>query len=120
MIMLTLLVLAIFNLSAKGKLQLIVSYSIKTLSIYSVSIQTILTIPFLTVFYSAIYCNESSQLSGGFNCYESIYYLHFTIGVNGARRNTLTTKIVGLILFICLLIFFTLFQVDVNPASSSP
>jgi len=61
--MFNLLIISIFYINSKGKVQIIVSYSINILSVYGVLIQTVLTIPFFTSFFTAIYCNNDSPLS---------------------------------------------------------
>lgn len=92
----------------KKKTSTFTTYSIKFLSLYAVLVQTILTIPFAEVFYTSFYCQDGDSIHGTTECYSGLYFLYLAIGI------------IGFILYLTLIILYSLLYADINPSSTIP
>lgn len=92
----------------KKKGSTFLTYTLKVLGLYMVVNNTILGIPFLNVFYSALYCQDDDKIHDSITCYSGIYWLHLAIGV------------IGLVLFLGVTLLVQTLFIERNPFSSIP
>eukprot|EP01016_Furgasonia_blochmanni_P007672 TRINITY_DN13074_c0_g1_i1.p1 TRINITY_DN13074_c0_g1~~TRINITY_DN13074_c0_g1_i1.p1 ORF type:complete len:387 (-),score=108.36 TRINITY_DN13074_c0_g1_i1:34-1131(-) len=92
---------------SKKKSSTVLTYSIKLLSLYTLLICTVATIPLFDIFLTTIYCKTNFVVDVS-QCYSGIYYLHFIIAI------------FGLLILLIFSITFTLLYVDLNPNSTIP
>ncbi|EAR83935.1 PAS domain S-box protein (macronuclear) [Tetrahymena thermophila SB210] len=84
------------------------SYVTKLLSIYGILINTIAFIPFFNIFIQTLYCSTSIQTGQNLNCYNGIYFVHFSLAV------------LGMILLLLFTVLFLRLYIDLNPCSTLP
>lgn len=75
---------------------------------YAVLIITISTIPIYNIFIAVIFCFDDSRIPISMNCYEGVYFIHFTVAL------------IGLMVFLAIAIIISLFYIDTNLASKLP
>jgi len=93
---------------SRKKTSTILTYSIKIFSFFALLMNTILTIPFFSIFLSALICFDDDKIHGNTSCYSGIYFLHFVFGL------------VGLLIQIFFALLFNLLFIDLNPYSNIP
>jgi len=101
--------LAICVFSVKGRClneTSVTKSAIKVLAIFSVLINTVLTIPLYTSFENVIFCNKNSPLNNGIDCYK------------GSNIINMLVAIIGIILLTTFSIIINQIMIEINPNST--
>ena len=93
---------------SKRKTSTVLTYSLKTLSVYGLVINSLLIMPTFQMFVSIIICNSSDTIKRGNACYSGFYFFHFAVGI------------IGFIISFVVSLTFTLLYIELNPYSPIP
>lgn len=78
------------------------------MSLFSIILNTIFTLPFYNIFLASLYCRSDSKAGAELNCYSGIQILHLCVAA------------IGIVLLLFFNITITLLYFDLNPKSKFP
>lgn len=93
---------------SKRKTSTVLTYSLKTLSVYGLLVNQVLALPSFHIFIVGMICNKDDGMHGDLKCYEGLYFFHLAVAI------------VGFLISFIVSILFTMLYIELNPSSKIP